>query len=123
MSSNASLKVVISWLGNKIQIFGSPTRIGGAQSVGPENLKDILKVYSSKSFSTEIQQWREMCGLKTNSGQNPVEGLHLWHGAIRKEMKGILEELYQIRSSNSFSTLPSVIVQLKFLADILIFYR
>lgn len=116
-------EVVISWLGNNNQPFGSPTRIGEeAQSVGPANLKDALKVYSSKSFSTEIRQWKEVFGLKTNVGQNPVDGLHLWHGAIRKDLKGILEELYQIRSSDSFSTLASVIVQLKFLADVLIFY-
>ena len=104
MSSNVPLKVVISWLGNKNQPFGSPSRIGGAQSVGPANLKDALKVYSYKSFSVEIQQWKEVFGLKTNVEQNPVDGLHLWHVAIGKELKGILEELYQIRSSGNSIT-------------------
>lgn len=122
MSSNLYLKVVLSWLGNNNQPFGSPTGTG-AKNFGPASLKDALKAYSSKSFSAEIEHWKEAYSLKTNVGKNPVDGLHLWHGAIRKDLNGILEELYQIRSSDCFSTLAPVIVQIKFLTDVLFFYR
>ncbi|KAA8542369.1 hypothetical protein F0562_023494 [Nyssa sinensis] len=118
-------EVVISWLDNKNQpSFWTYTNIGKEVQCpdGPSNLKDILRVYTSKSFSGEKWQWKKASSIQTTVGRNPVDNIHFWHGAIRKDLKETLEELYQIRSSNNFSTLASVVVQLKFFADILIFY-
>ncbi|XP_059643366.1 zinc finger protein BRUTUS-like At1g74770 isoform X2 [Cornus florida] len=119
-------EVVISWIDNKNQpSFGAFTNTGkGVQCPdGPANLKDIFDAYTSRSVCLDKWQWRKESSIQTTVRRNPVDGLHLWHGAIRKDLKRNLEELYQIRSSNNISTLPSVVIQLKFFADVLIFYR
>ncbi|KAK9278654.1 hypothetical protein L1049_028227 [Liquidambar formosana] len=115
-------EVFLSWLVNKSSPpFGVYTKDEkGAQFPdGPANLKDLPKLYSIESFSGH---WKKSYFLQTSGRHCLVDGLPIWHGAIRKDLKEILEELYQMRSSNNFSTLASVIVQLKFLVDILIFY-
>jgi zinc finger-like protein len=112
--SNIFVKVVISWLGNNNQLSsGTYTRIGeGVQC--PDG---------SKMLFGENWNWiKEYC-IQTNVGHNPIDCLNLWHGAIRKDLKEILEELCQIRSSSSFSNLDSIVLRLNFLADVLSFYR
>jgi zinc finger-like protein len=106
-------EVVISWLGNNNQLSsGTYTRIGeGVQC--PDG---------SKMLFGENWNWiKEYC-IQTNVGHNPIDCLNLWHGAIRKDLKEILEELCQIRSSSSFSNLDSIVLRLNFLADVLSFY-
>lgn len=127
MSLNLSVKVVTSWLGKKSQYFGGYK--GGVNEKRashlnqPLNLK-LSKVYfSKKNLTQENWHWRGSESLLNDVRYHPVDGLRLWHGAIKKDLKEILEELHEIRNSKSFSTLASVTSQLKFLADVLIFYR
>lgn len=61
--------------------------------------------------------------IHTDTGYNPVDGLHLWHRAIRKDLEKTMGELYQLRSSINFLNIDSIVVHLKFLADVLTFYR
>ncbi|PSR89630.1 Zinc finger protein BRUTUS-like [Actinidia chinensis var. chinensis] len=117
-------EVVISWLhNNNPSSFSDCNEIGKGAEI-PDLLassKDILKLCASKSFYGE-KWWSKNASHKTSVKRTAIDGLHLWHDAIRKDFKGILKDLYQIRSSQQFSTLGSVIVQLKFFADVLIFY-
>ena len=117
--------MVISWLhNNNPSSFADCNEIGKGAEI-PDLLassKDILKLCASKSFYGE-KWWSKNASHKTSVKRTAIDGLHLWHDAIRKDFKGILKDLYQIRSSQQFSTLGSVIVQLKFFADVLIFYR
>lgn len=69
---------------------------------------------------TVVVHSREM---KQPTKKNAIDGFHLWHAAIRRDLKEILEELYQLRSSFCLSTLMSLVAQLKFFADVLNFYR
>ncbi|KAL2515948.1 zinc ion binding [Forsythia ovata] len=102
-------EVIVSWLGNNKRSYNElPT------------FEDSL--YASK-IPYEKQQLKEASSICKNDGQNhPIEGIHLWHAAIRRDFNEILEELYQIRTSSSFSSLASVMTQLRFIADVLIFY-
>lgn len=79
-------------------------------------------MYTSEVNFTENQQLAEVFALQTG-GKNPVDGIHIWHNAIRKDLQVILLELYHMRSFNTFSDLASLVVQLNFMADTLIFYR
>ncbi|KAK3226051.1 hypothetical protein Dsin_005913 [Dipteronia sinensis] len=87
------------------------------------NQKGILKFLSAKRSFGENWSWNKACGLQTNAGYGPIDGLLLWHRTIRKDLEGILDNLYQIKSSNVFLDLDSTIVQLKFLIDVIILYR
>lgn len=109
------MKVVLSWLDKDNQpSSGSYTTSGGVA-----DMKMLLKSYSCRRFLRET--WR--ASLHNEVGHNPVDGLHLWHSAIRKDLIVVLEELYQARSSSEFSNLDKIVVRLKFLADIITFYR
>lgn len=108
-------EVVISWFDEKKQNpFHSDDRYakGALFLHGPANYQKILELYKSESY----------CSVHTTGKYNPVDGVHLWHGAFRKDLGENLHELYQIRSSNNFSRLLPTVVQLNFLADVLIFY-
>ncbi|KAH9719891.1 zinc finger protein BRUTUS-like [Citrus sinensis] len=89
---------------------------------GSANMKSIPKLLQSKSYSGENRDRKRVCGLHANVEQSPVSGLLPWHRIIRKDLEGILESLLQMKSSNAFSDLHSVAVQLKLLVDVLIFY-
>ena len=118
--------MVISWLDNKNQQpYGSNTNDGKESQCpeGTENLKEMLRMFTSKSVPWENLQWKKVSTIQTTLRRNPVDSLHLWHGAFRKDLKETLGELHQIRTSEDFSNLPSIVVQLKFFADALIFYR
>ncbi|KAK4375621.1 hypothetical protein RND71_006298 [Anisodus tanguticus] len=106
-------EVFISWLDdNKEASFWSSIKIGkGAKfNFGKANM-DLLMV-----------QCREKQQLKASEEQNPIDGFHIWHAAITRDLRVILEELYQLRSSLCVSALLSVLTQLKFFADVFTFY-
>ncbi|XP_022921588.1 zinc finger protein BRUTUS-like At1g74770 [Cucurbita moschata] len=88
-------EVIMSWLGNS----EAPCRDVEAEG---------MKVHSSQ-----------------DSGQSPVDSLHLWHGAIMKDLKEVLKCLFQLKSctSTALSNLDSLVVQIRFLADVILFYR
>ena len=62
-------------------------------------------------------------GLENEDGVTQVNVIHLWHEAIKKDLEEILKELYLIRNSSYFQNLESILIQLKFFVDVLIFYR
>ncbi|XP_059289814.1 zinc finger protein BRUTUS-like At1g74770 isoform X2 [Lycium ferocissimum] len=104
-------EVFISWLDdNKEASFRSCTKYGNGAKFhyGKANMKYI--------FELEKQQ------LNSSEEQNPIDGFHIWHAAITRDLRVIMEELYQLRSSLCVSTLLSVVTQLKFFADVFTFY-
>lgn len=124
--SNYFLKVMVSWLHRNDQSSSrdfTKIRKGAPDGSSSMKLKSEQQLHSSKRPLGEIQQWKKKYCVQTNVGNNPVDFLHLWHGAILKDLKEILEESYQIRSSSSFLNIDSIGVRLKFLADVVIFYR
>uniref|UniRef100_A0A803P4T1 Uncharacterized protein n=1 Tax=Cannabis sativa TaxID=3483 RepID=A0A803P4T1_CANSA len=111
-------EVVLSWLGGN----SHPSLEVQTSSGGSTDMRILIKPYSCTRYLGE--NWRATTLLNSNDiGHNPVDGLHLWHGAIRKDLIKLLEELYQSRRSSDYSNLDSVVVQLKFLADIITFYN
>jgi zinc finger-like protein len=117
------LKVVISWLLRNDQSSpGACIRIRQGNQDVPNKMKSILQLQSSKRLLEQNQQRRKHC-VQTYVGKSLVDYLHLWHVAIQKEWKEILEELYQIRTLISALTVDSILFRLKFLADVIIFYR
>lgn len=87
-----------------------------------KDLNHLIKVCASKSFHGE-KWWLKKAYCETTVQHNPIDGLRLWHSAIRNDLKGILKDLHQIRRSQEFSTLDSAIVLLKLFTDVLLFYR
>lgn len=114
--------MVNSWIDSKKQTYDRCEQ--GAQFCnGLGNYQDILKLYTSDGNYGENQQMTKAFSLQTTGRNNPIDGIRLWHDAIKKDLQEILVELYQIRISNRFSDLASLVVQLNFFADTLIFYR
>lgn len=116
------LKVVISWLLRNDQSSPGAIRIRQGNQDIPNKMKSILQLQSSKRLLEQNQQRRRHC-VQTDSGKSLVDYLHLWHVAIQKEWKEILEELYQIGTLISALSVDSILFRLKFLADVIIFYR
>jgi zinc finger-like protein len=119
------VKVLVSWLESNKQtttetyfqseeIQGSHGFLRIERSFGPSSCNENSKEISSK---------RKVTGKETEDGVNQVKVLHLWHNAIKKDLKEIQQELYLMRSSSCFQNLDSILIQLKFLADVLVFYK
>ncbi|XP_059303890.1 zinc finger protein BRUTUS-like At1g74770 isoform X1 [Lycium ferocissimum] len=108
-------ELFISWLDNTELSAQSCLEHGkGTKShYGIANMKHMLKLGTMVVHSSE---------MKLLTKKNPIDGFHLWHAAIRRDLKEILEELHQLRSSFCLSTLMSLVAQLKFFADVLNFY-
>ncbi|KAL8457293.1 hypothetical protein ACS0TY_035225 [Phlomoides rotata] len=104
-------EVVISWIQHEdrsssdADIYGKGYRLLN----GLSSSKDIHKLFPL--------QLKEPSSVQTNDVEVPIKGIYFWHASLRRDLHQIIEELYQIRSSNSFSSLPPVIAQLKFIAD------
>lgn len=113
--------MVHSWIGGKKQRHDS-VALGVQFRKGLGIYRDIHKMYTSEANFAENQQLTEVFALQTGRN-NPVDGIYLWHNAITKDLQVILLELYQMRSLNTFSDLASLVIQLNFMADTLIFYR
>lgn len=115
--------MLISWISNKAHLFGG--HLSGAQFLnGLGKYQDVLKLYTSDGNPGESQQLIDSsCLVQTTDRHSPMNAIHIWHHAIKKDMQEILVELYQIRASNNKSDLPALLVQLNFFTDSLIFYR
>ncbi|CAN0903469.1 Zinc finger protein BRUTUS-like At1g74770 [Linum grandiflorum] len=74
------------------------------------------------SYSKENWQWKTSDPFFAKMECIPNECFHLWNGVLIKSLLEILEELHQIRSGSSLDVDP-VAVRLKFLADVVTFYR
>ncbi|KAL5725526.1 hypothetical protein ACHQM5_008662 [Ranunculus cassubicifolius] len=120
-------EVVASWLGKRNQrspiSFSSINDEAILNSYNSFYVKKVHRTYISwsSSYKESCIQGEFDC-LLDNVKSYLVDSLCIWHGAIRKYLKEVLEELYDIRTSKVFSNLSSVGGQLKFLADVLTFY-
>ncbi|KAE9601465.1 putative aminoacyltransferase, E1 ubiquitin-activating enzyme [Lupinus albus] len=117
-------EVLVSWVGSKNQIFDEAyfqiEEVQGAD--GSIHKERPLRLSSCNKNSNEISSWMKMNGLEIEDEVNRVDVLHLWHEAIKKDLKEILKELHLIRNSSFFQNLDATIIQIKFFADVLIFY-
>lgn len=114
--------MIVSLLGKKHQTalaFHSVLAKGVQPLDGPTSIKGKFKFH----FIKRPPGWMKLHFLQTNVGNNPVGGLLLWHSAIQKDLKEILLELHQIKISSFFLNLDFIVLRLKFLADVLVFYR
>ncbi|CAA2997772.1 zinc finger protein BRUTUS-like At1g74770 isoform X1 [Olea europaea var. sylvestris] len=115
-------EVIVSWLGNSKRSDSDGCSNYGKRPHFYYELSTFEDSLSESKIHSEEQQQKKASSICKNDEQNPIEGIHLWHAAIRRDFNEILEELHQIRSSSSFSSLASVMTQLRFVADVLIFY-
>lgn len=103
---------------DKQSLLLASTKNGGVHSID-----GLLKSCLTGKFPGESWISSDACSTSKDVKRSPLDGLHIWHDAIVKKMIEILEELYKLRSSRRFPNLDTVVVQLKFLADVLTFYR
>ncbi|KZV21692.1 hypothetical protein F511_02850 [Dorcoceras hygrometricum] len=109
-------KVVVSWLQHNERSSSDPCK--GYQFLNElYRSKDILELYPH-----QILQHNKDCSIKASGADVPINSISHWHLAMRRDFNQIIEELHQIKNSDSFSTLPLVIVHMKFIADVLIYY-
>ncbi|XP_051136609.1 zinc finger protein BRUTUS-like At1g74770 [Andrographis paniculata] len=108
-------EVVISWIQSKERCFDADNIYGRGYQLlnGLSSLEDIHVVCPLEVHCEQEQQVKKEVHTK---------GIYLWHAAIRRDFDQIIEELYQIRSSSCFSSLSSTLSQIKFMADVVIFY-
>ncbi|KAK4257144.1 hypothetical protein QN277_006769 [Acacia crassicarpa] len=117
-------EVLIAWLGSNSQIFTEDRSLnevvqcadGFLHKKRPRGLS-----YCNNNFKAISNKMKENCS-DVEDRANQVNVLYLWHNAIKKDMKELLEELHQIRNTTCFHNLDSLLIQLKFFADVLIFY-
>lgn len=116
-------EVVISWIQHEKSSSGASSMHGkGYQLLTALSSKDIHKLYPFQIPYEGEQQFKNSCSIQNNCVEDSIEGIHFWHSALRRDLNQIIEELHGIRSSNCSKSLSSVIVQIKFIADVLIFY-
>ncbi|KAL4398720.1 hypothetical protein HN51_003321 [Arachis hypogaea] len=116
-------EVLVSWIGSNQQSFTEVSFKdevqGGAQSL------DIARSFPLGSCNRnfkELSSQMEVNGPKDKDGTTQVNVLHLWHDAIIKDLEEILKELCLIKNCSCFQNLESLLIQLKFFADVLTFY-
>ncbi|CAJ2664463.1 unnamed protein product [Trifolium pratense] len=118
-------EVLVSWLGSNKQTL-TQTYFQSEELQGSHGFLRIERSSGPSSCnenSKEISSQRKVNGKEIEDGVNQVKVLHLWHNAIKKDLKEIQQELYLMRSSSCFQNLDSILIQLKFLADVLVFYN
>lgn len=119
------MKVLISWLGSNTQTFTQVCFLSGEVQCTDGSLhmeRSIGLISCNRNFKAISNQMKENC-LDIEDRAKQVNVLHFWHDAIKKDIKEILEELYQIRKTTCFQNLESLLIQLKFFADVILFYR
>ncbi|KAH6799025.1 hypothetical protein C2S51_035509 [Perilla frutescens var. frutescens] len=116
-------EVVISWIQHERSPSGANSTYGkGYQLLTGLSSKGIHKLYPFQIPYEREQQFKKERFIQNNCAEIPIKGIHIWHSALRRDLNQIIAELHHIRSSNCSASLSSVIVQLKFIADVLIFY-
>ncbi|XP_076943225.1 zinc finger protein BRUTUS-like At1g74770 [Bidens hawaiensis] len=86
------------------------------------NFQKILEVYKSEGHSKEAMKPSHEYPVNTTAQHNPLDSARLWHTAYRKDLLEAAEDLYSIRDSNNLSGLAPAVVQLKFFADVIVYY-
>ncbi|KAH6756963.1 hypothetical protein C2S53_009197 [Perilla frutescens var. hirtella] len=116
-------EVVISWIQHERSPSGANSTYGKRyQLLTGLSSKGIHKLYPFQIPYEREQQFKKECFIQNNCAEIPIKGIHIWHSALRRDLNQIIAELHHMRSSNCSASLSSVIVQLKFIADVLIFY-
>lgn len=117
-------EVIISWIEHKSSASGANSIYGKRHQLltGLSN-KGMHKLHPLQISCDPEQQFKKACSIHKNCVEEPVKGIHIWHAALQRDLNQIIEELLHIRILNCSTSLSSVIVQLKFIADVLIFYR
>ncbi|XP_054821497.1 zinc finger protein BRUTUS-like At1g18910 isoform X3 [Prosopis cineraria] len=117
-------EVLIAWLGSNTQTFNQDCSMNEAvqRADGSQHMKRPRWLSCcNTNFKAVSNQMKANCS-DIEDRANQVNILHLWHNAIKKDMKEMLEELHQIRNNTCFHNLDSLLIQLKFFADVLICY-
>lgn len=115
-------EVLVSWLRSNSQTF---TGTCSEEFQGADRFLHIersLELSYCNRNSEKISGQMKVNDQEIGDGANQVNVLHLWHNAIKKDLKEILKELYLLRESGCFQNLDSILTQLKFFADVFIFY-
>ncbi|KAI3726913.1 hypothetical protein L1987_66720 [Smallanthus sonchifolius] len=89
---------------------------------GRANFWKILEIYASEGHSGEAMKPDHEYPGHTTAQHNPLGSAHLWHSAYHKDLLEAAEDLYSIRDSNDLSCLAPAVVQLRFFADVIIYY-
>ncbi|XP_071731632.1 zinc finger protein BRUTUS-like At1g74770 isoform X2 [Rutidosis leptorrhynchoides] len=117
--------VVISCLEVKEKIVTWDFDKYGKESLflnGRASFRKILEVYKSEGqFGEPMKPEREYL-IDETYRCNPLDSVCIWHSAYHKDLLQVLDELYSVRDSNDFSGLFPAVFQLKFFADVIIFY-
>lgn len=77
---------------------------------------------SASVESTLEQQQEQRDSVGKISKFSLTDGFKVWHGAVRRDFQTALEALYRVNRSGVFSDLSAVLMQLKFLLDVVAFY-
>ncbi|PIA40232.1 hypothetical protein AQUCO_02500140v1 [Aquilegia coerulea] len=85
-------------------------------------LQEFQQIHLSWASSNKDCTQGDLHCPHDDAKHHPVDILRLWHGAINKGLREVVDKLYQIKTLNVFSTLASIGGQIKFLADVLILY-
>ncbi|CAJ1944002.1 unnamed protein product [Sphenostylis stenocarpa] len=115
-------EVLLYWLRSSQQTF-TETCLQRGEFQGVDGFLHIERSLelSYNRTTEEILSLMKVSGRDIDEA-NQVNVLHLWHNAIKKDLKEILKELHLLRKSSCFQNLDSILIQLKFFADVLIFY-
>ncbi|CAI9112382.1 OLC1v1012828C2 [Oldenlandia corymbosa var. corymbosa] len=118
-------EVVISWLCEK---KSSHTEafivhgIGARCHSGEASFGNLLELFPDACHFTGEEQSKKPRSTQSSSRENPIAGIHIMNSAIMREFREILVLLNQSRISATCSDISSLLIQLQFLADLLIFY-
>ncbi|CAA0826796.1 zinc ion binding [Striga hermonthica] len=117
-------EVVASWIQHEGRASQIINRYGKGYQLlnGLSGFKDIDEFYPPPFGCERNEQLKSACSSESSGFEGPVKGIYIWHATLTSGFNQIIEELYQIRSSNCLSSLSSVIFQIKFIIDVLIFY-
>ncbi|KAJ8771863.1 hypothetical protein K2173_027040 [Erythroxylum novogranatense] len=117
-------EVVLSWLYRDDQSnFECFTKIKDQEPNGSLQLQKEVKLVHFMWPHKEIWNWKKIPSTERNVQSNLVRYLHLWHCTILKDLKEIMEVMYQSRYLTSSVNMNSIIARVKFHADVVIFYR
>ncbi|WCJ35994.1 zinc finger protein-related [Euphorbia peplus] len=112
-------EVMNSWLHKNDQSpFGDFTYI---RKEVPDNSVCVRRTAQLHFSRNPLEKRKKKFCVQTCVGDNGIEYLHILHRIIQKDLKEIHEEALQ-RTCSSCINIDAVILQLKFLSDIIIFY-
>ncbi|KAJ8772143.1 hypothetical protein K2173_027320 [Erythroxylum novogranatense] len=105
-------EVVLSWLYRDDQSnFECFTKIKDQEPNGSLQLQKEVKLVHFMWPHKEIWNWKKIPSTERNVQSNLVRYLHLWHCTILKDLKEIMEVMYQSRYLTSSVNMNSIIAR------------